>query len=69
MPKQNPRFRLVFIRLAQEEWQLAKKLARREQRTKKSTVNLWAREVVRQYLHEFKVMPQAWGAASSRRKR
>jgi hypothetical protein len=51
----------VTFQLSDEEMQLAKKMAKREKRYGASSVNLWCRDVVRQYLHEFRVMPEAWG--------
>ena len=51
----------VTFRLTEEEMKLARKLAKREKRDDATSANLWCREVVRQYLHEYKVMPEAWG--------
>jgi len=59
--------RITFL-LTKEEMKFAKQLAKREKRDGGSSVNLWCREVVRQYLHEFRVMPQAWGVKPPRRK-
>ena len=50
----------VTFTLSDEEVKLARRLVRRERRYKAPSVNLWARAVVQQYLHEFKVMPGAW---------
>jgi len=59
----------VAFQLSSEDMKLAKQLAKREKRDGGCSVNLWSREVLRQYLHEFRVMPQAWGVTPSRRKR
>jgi hypothetical protein len=56
----------VFI-LTREEVRLAKQLAKRESRDGGDSVHLWSREVVRQYLHEYRVMPEAWEATHSKR--
>jgi len=53
--------RIVFI-LTDEEVRLAKQLAKRERRDGGNSIHRWSREIVRQYLHEYRVMPQAWGA-------
>ena len=53
--------RTVTFQLTEEEMKLARRLSKREKRDDGDSVDLWAREVVRQYLHEFKVMPKAWG--------
>jgi hypothetical protein len=52
--------RTVTFQLTEEEMNLAGRLSKREKRDGAGSINLWAREVVRQYLHEFKVMPEAW---------
>jgi hypothetical protein len=63
MAKGKGRKRIVFL-LTKEEVRLARKLARRESRDGGSSIHLWAREVVRQYLHEYQVMPEAWDEPS-----
>jgi hypothetical protein len=55
----SSKLRVIFS-LSEEEMKLARQLAKRENREGANTVNCWAREVVRQYLHEYRVMPQAW---------
>jgi len=60
---------VVAFRLTEKEIKLARQLSKRERRDGGSSVNLWAREVLRQYLHEYRVMPQAWGNGAVQRKR
>lgn len=50
----------VTFKLTRDELRLARRLAKREKRTASGSVDYWARAVVRQYLHEFNVMPSAW---------
>jgi hypothetical protein len=53
--------RTVTFELTSDEIQLARRVAKREKRDVSPSIDLWAREVVRQYLHEYKVMPGAEG--------
>jgi len=68
MAKEQDSNPITFI-LIDEEMRLAKRLVTLERRDDGGSVDLWCREVIRQYLHEFRVMPQAWGASPSERKR
>jgi len=58
---------IVKFQLNREQTKLAQQLVKRERRDNCTTVDEWAKDVVLQYLHEFKVMPEAWGNISNTR--
>ena len=49
---------IVAFGLNAEEMKLARQLAKREKRDGHPSVHLWCREIVRQYLHDYRVLAE-----------
>ena len=50
--------KIAAFRLDEEEIRLARQLAKLEKREGHPSIHLWCREVVRQYLHEYRVLAE-----------
>jgi len=58
--------RIIFT-LTGAQMKLIDQLVNLEKRKTDNLPDLWCKDVVCQYLHEFRVMPQAWGKSRAKR--
>lgn len=59
----------VSFRIAGDEAKMIRELMRIEDRDGATSPHLWTRELLRQYLHEYRVDPSCWPKPAKKQKR